>query len=221
MVGQGTSSQLSHRLPRGGNCARGRVRRQRRHREVPRRRRAAQFFTAMAAIGLQTNVITLKLGPAAAGRRSRTASVLDAALAAARKRPACGSSSRVYGARPTVVHGRGRDAEAVRRLGGARRAHVPAGDAVRDRQRAEPAAVLAAAVRRRGGQASATAFGPVLAAAYDALKAVDPTIAVVGIGLSPRGNDRPVRTRQRLDLARPLPQGARRLVPRERPARSR
>ena len=42
-----------------------------------------------------------------------------------------------------------------------------------------------------GSNASAPAFGPYLAAAYDALKAVDPAISVIGIGLSPRGNDRP------------------------------
>ena len=40
-------------------------------------------------------------------------------------------------------------------------------------------------------QLSAAAFGPFLAAAYDALKGVDPTLTVVGVGLSPRGNDRP------------------------------
>ena len=38
---------------------------------------------------------------------------------------------------------------------------------------------------------SAPAFGQYLATAYDALKAVDPEIKVVGVGLSPRGNDRP------------------------------
>ncbi len=38
---------------------------------------------------------------------------------------------------------------------------------------------------------SAAAFGPYLAAAYDTLKSVDPEISVVGVGLSPRGNDRP------------------------------
>ena len=43
----------------------------------------------------------------------------------------------------------------------------------------------------RGRQFSAQTFGPFLAAGYDALKAVDPTITVVGVGLSPRGNDRP------------------------------
>lgn len=42
-----------------------------------------------------------------------------------------------------------------------------------------------------GRQLSAPAFGPFLAAGYDALKAVDPAIDVVGVGLSPRGNDRP------------------------------
>jgi hypothetical protein len=42
-----------------------------------------------------------------------------------------------------------------------------------------------------GKMLSAPAFGQYLATAYDALKAVDPAIDVVGIGLSPRGNDRP------------------------------
>lgn len=42
-----------------------------------------------------------------------------------------------------------------------------------------------------GSVASAPAFGEWLAAAYDALKAIDPGIVVSGIGLSPRGNDRP------------------------------
>ena len=43
----------------------------------------------------------------------------------------------------------------------------------------------------RARQLSARVFGPFLAAGYDALKAVDPSIVVVGVGLSPRGNDRP------------------------------
>ena len=43
----------------------------------------------------------------------------------------------------------------------------------------------------RGRMLSAPIFGQYLATAYDALKAVDPAIKVVGVGLSPRGNDRP------------------------------
>jgi hypothetical protein len=43
----------------------------------------------------------------------------------------------------------------------------------------------------RGRMLSAPAFGQYLATAYDSLKAVDPEITVVGVGLSPRGNDRP------------------------------
>jgi hypothetical protein len=42
-----------------------------------------------------------------------------------------------------------------------------------------------------GVNVSAQAFGPYLAAAYDTLKSVNPDISVVGVGLSPRGNDRP------------------------------
>jgi hypothetical protein len=42
-----------------------------------------------------------------------------------------------------------------------------------------------------GRPLSAAAYEPVLAQSYDALKAVDPTIDVIGIGLSPRGNDNP------------------------------
>jgi hypothetical protein len=42
-----------------------------------------------------------------------------------------------------------------------------------------------------GQNVSAASYFSMLAAAYDALKAVDPTIRVIGIGLSPRGNDQP------------------------------
>src|SRR5438067_11001084 len=42
-----------------------------------------------------------------------------------------------------------------------------------------------------GKPLAAAAYEPVLAQSYDALKAVDTTINVIGIGLSPRGNDNP------------------------------
>ena len=44
---------------------------------------------------------------------------------------------------------------------------------------------------RAGANASGPAFGRYLAAAYDVLKGIDPGLEVVGIGLSPRGNDKP------------------------------
>jgi len=42
-----------------------------------------------------------------------------------------------------------------------------------------------------GRPLAAAAYEPVLAHSYDALKAVDGTINVIGVGLSPRGNDNP------------------------------
>jgi len=42
-----------------------------------------------------------------------------------------------------------------------------------------------------GKPLSAAAYEPVLARSYDALKAVNPAISVIGVGLSPRGNDNP------------------------------
>jgi len=42
-----------------------------------------------------------------------------------------------------------------------------------------------------GKPLSAAAYEPVLAQSYDALKALDPTINVIGVGLSPRGRDNP------------------------------
>src|SRR5205085_1142827 len=42
-----------------------------------------------------------------------------------------------------------------------------------------------------GQDVSGASYEPLLAASYDALKGVDPSIAVIGLGLSPRGNDNP------------------------------
>jgi hypothetical protein len=43
-----------------------------------------------------------------------------------------------------------------------------------------------------GKPLAAAQYLPVLAGSYDALKSVDPTINVIGVGLSPRGNDQPL-----------------------------
>jgi hypothetical protein len=44
---------------------------------------------------------------------------------------------------------------------------------------------------RRGQPLAPAAYYSLLARSYDALKAVDPSITVIGVGLSPRGNDQP------------------------------
>jgi hypothetical protein len=43
----------------------------------------------------------------------------------------------------------------------------------------------------RGKAAACAAYEPVLAASYDAIKAVDTSISVIGVGLGPRGTDNP------------------------------
>src|SRR5918999_1306997 len=43
----------------------------------------------------------------------------------------------------------------------------------------------------RGAGVAASSYYDMLAASYDALKAVDPAIRVIGLGLSPRGGDKP------------------------------
>ena len=45
-----------------------------------------------------------------------------------------------------------------------------------------------------GENVSSSSYYQLLAAAYDSLKAVDPSIRVIGLGLSPRGGDRPNAT---------------------------
>ena len=67
-----------------------------------------------------------------------------------------------------------------------------------------------------GSPASPAAMEAVLASCYDKLKAFDPTLDVIGVGLSPRGNDNPARGEQLLDLARALDRRARQGVSRER-----
>jgi hypothetical protein len=44
----------------------------------------------------------------------------------------------------------------------------------------------------REARVSGAAYEPLLAASYDALKSVGPAINVIGVGLSPRGNDNPL-----------------------------
>ena len=89
------------------------------------------------------------------------------------------------------------------------RAQYPEVRAVRRRQRAEPAGVLAAAVRRARRSAPPQAFGPFLAAGYDALEGGRPDADRRRRRALAAGERPPARAEQRLDVARPLPRRAR------------
>jgi hypothetical protein len=53
---------------------------------------------------------------------------------------------------------------------------------------------------RRGQPLAPAAYFALLARSYDALKGVDPAISVIGVGLSPRGNDQP-RARENVSIS--------------------
>jgi hypothetical protein len=53
---------------------------------------------------------------------------------------------------------------------------------------------------RRGEPLAPAAYYSLLARSYDAVKAVDPSITVIGLGLSPRGNDQP-RARENVSIS--------------------
>jgi hypothetical protein len=53
---------------------------------------------------------------------------------------------------------------------------------------------------RRGQPLAPAAYYSLLARSYDALKAIDPSITVIGLGLSPRGNDQP-RARDNVSIS--------------------
>ena len=67
-----------------------------------------------------------------------------------------------------------------------------------------------------GQNQSAAICGRALAAAYDALKGVSSGNFVWGVGLSPRGNDKPDAATQLVDHAGHVPRRARHVVPRVR-----
>jgi hypothetical protein len=147
------------------------------------------YYEAMAALGLRSNVIALKWEPSLPDAIPERL-VLDPALARAEA-----AGVRVvlalYPARPTVFTKEGATPAAFAEWAAlVARTYPQVRRFVVGNEPNQPR-FWRPQFRPRGGQASAAAFGPMLAAAYDALKAVDPELAVAGIGLSPRGNDRP------------------------------
>ena len=150
----------------------------------------AWFFSELSELGLRANKMTVNWDPA------RPDVIADQAFSTARCRRR--SNRGVPGlvrhprsarrARSAARRARSTDSSLVAEA----RVDVSRRHRVRDRERAEPDAVLAAPVRpARPERCPASRFAAFLARSYDALKDVNPNVKVVGVGLSPRGSDRP------------------------------
>ena len=215
----------ANREIRAENCGNGRVRlaalalageragcrhrRERRHRQVRGRLRARCSSRQMGALGLKQSVMTMRFVPSDP-TTIQDGDALDRAIPVARARRPPRRARRLS---LSAARDRGRHGDAGRRS-------RPGSTLVAQRYPTvqqyvvmnEPnqPAFLRPQFGPTGKNVSAARAGAFLAAGYDALKAVDPTIQVIGLGLSPRGNDQPDRDEQRLDLAGAVPRCARR-----------
>jgi hypothetical protein len=148
----------------------------------------AAFYTEMASLGLRQTVLTVRWQPSdPLALRERP--LLDLTVAAARA-----AGLRVvfatYPYPPREVEAGLAQPEAFGAwLGELAGAYPDVRQFVVGNEPNQPAFWRPQFTRR--AQSSARTFGPFLAAGYDALKRVDPSLTVIGVGLSPRGNDRP------------------------------
>jgi hypothetical protein len=151
---------------------------------------SAPYFEQMAALGLKVNVMTLRWNPADPELIEERARLDEAVPLAAL------SGVRVvfslYGAKPTsLTSDGGKDWQFAAWAAQVARSYPTVREFIVGNEPNQPR-FWRPQFSRAGGQVSAAAFGPVLAKTYDALKAVDPEIKVIGLGLSPRGNDNPL-----------------------------
>jgi hypothetical protein len=148
----------------------------------------AAFYDQMASLGLRQTVVTVRWQPSdplALGERP----LLDLTVAAAR-RAGLGVVFATYPYPPREIESGLARPEAFGAWVAELAARYPeVRQFVVGNEPNQPAFWRPQFARAK--QRSARAFGPFLAAGYDALKAVDPALTVVGVGLSPRGNDRP------------------------------
>lgn len=149
----------------------------------------AAFYEEMAELGLRQTVLTVRWlpsDPLALAQRP----VLDLTIAAAR-RAGLEVVLATYPYPPREIQsGRARPAAFGAWLGELARAYPDVRQFVVGNEPNQPAFWRPQFARSL--QRSARTFGPFLAAGYDALETVDPDLTVVGVGLSPRGNDRPL-----------------------------
>jgi hypothetical protein len=150
---------------------------------------SAPYFETMRRVGLSVNTMTLHYDPVRRIESSEASAVQRALPVASRLGVAV--TLRLYPARPTSLAG---DAASAKRFAawaaGIARRYPAVRTFVIGNEPNQPR-FWQPQFDRKGRQLSAPAAGRILAAAYDALKRVDPEITVVGLGLSSRGNDRP------------------------------
>ena len=169
-----------------------RLRRERRHRQVLAEENAATFFAQMAETGLKQNVMTVRWRPS-----DPTAIPDEAALERAVPAALAAGIAPVFAVYPypaSELEGGGVSPADVRDLARRARAPLPGREDVHRRQRAQPEHLLAARRATAPGRSSpARRSAPSWPPGYDALKSVSPEIRVLGVGSSPRGEERRVR----------------------------
>jgi hypothetical protein len=148
----------------------------------------ATFFSQMAATGLKQNVMTVRWTPGSSAIPDKA--FLDRAVPTAVAR-GIKPIFAVYPYPPSVIEAGGADPAAFAAwLGGLAAAYPQVTTFIVGN---EPN--LNTFWRPQGNGAgqilSGASFGPFLAAGYDALKAASPGSTVLGVGLSPRGDDNP------------------------------
>jgi hypothetical protein len=150
---------------------------------------SGDYFTGMAAVGLKTNVMTLKWDPARPEEIPDQV-LLDAALLRARE-AGVQVVLALYGLRPTTFTEDGGTPEAFAAWAALVVRTYPQVTRVVVGNEPNQPRFWRPQFDAAGAQVSAAAFGRVLAVTYDALKAERHDLTVIGVGLSPRGNDRP------------------------------
>jgi hypothetical protein len=150
---------------------------------------SAPYFAAMSAVGLNMNVMTLTYDGTRSIQSAETAA-MDKALPVASANGVT-VALRLFPATPTVI---GSSAQTAKRFAAwaalVARRYPTVKTFVVGNEPNQPR-FWRPQFDRRGRQVSAAAAGRMLAATYDALKAMDPGVTVIGLGVSSRGNDRP------------------------------
>ena len=184
----------------------GRLRRQRRHRQVPRRRQRV-LLRSDGCCRPAPERDDGEVGPGRADDDPRPGS--PRRRRAGRARRGDQGRSRALRRQADDLHRRRRQRRRVRRLGRAGRAYLPVRQDVHRRQRAEPASLLAPAVRRertaglgRGVRACARRH----LRRAQGRRRVEPDRRSRALAARQRP---PRRAEQRVDVAGPLPPGAR------------